>query len=454
MTPEQEIDPIIAKRLSSLSKVDPRSHQRAIRTRAAFLTQALEMKGKLPVSDSPYQRLKRRIQHIQPLFDFIENRRSLFAGIASVFLVITLVLGGAAITYTAAQKSFPGKPLYAIKIWAEGIQKSLAVSQFYEYELALRFTDRRADEVQRMVDNGQVVDQEFEDRYYQQVEEVIWMAVDQSDAAATPALTEVREHLEKQVELFTRLLEKTPGSTQGALQRIVQKLQERIRECDAGIANPGQLRERLRLIQPQTPPELIETLKSKPGENGVPGPNATATSKPTKTPTPTPTATDTPTPTPTATNTDTPTPAPTATDTDTPTPTPTATDTDTPTPTPTATDTDTPTPTPTATDTDTPTPTSNATDTDTPTPTPNATDTDTRTPTTTDTDTPATTVTVTDTPATTAADPDTPTPTPEPIKERHGLQKTKKVEDPANTNQDPDSQFGPTPKGIKQKPGK
>ena len=282
MTPQPEIDPSIAKRLSSLSKVAPRPPQRAIRTRAAFLTQALEIQGKLPVSDSPKQRLKRWIQQIQSLFVFQEDRRPLYAGIASVVLVITLVLGGAAITYTAAKKSFPEQPLYGLKIWAEGVQKELAVNHTSEYDLALQITDRRADEVQHMVDNGQVVDQEFEDLYYQHVEEVIWLAVDQYDAVVPPALTKVRQHLMKQLDLFTRLLEKAPEPAQPALQRIVQKLQERIRECDEGIANPGQLRERLRLIQPQTPPGLIKTRKPKPGEDGVLGPNATATPKPTK----------------------------------------------------------------------------------------------------------------------------------------------------------------------------
>jgi hypothetical protein len=282
MTPEQDIDPIIAKRLSSLSKVDPRPHQRAIRTRAAFLTQALEVKSRLPVSESRNLRLKRWIQDIQSLFVFKEDRKPLYAAIASVFLVITLLLGGGAITYAAAQNSFPEQPLYGLKIWAEGVQQDLVADKISEYELALQFTNRRADEAQLMVDNGQVVDQTFEDLFYQQVNEVIWLAVDQPDDAVPPALSKVREHLEKQFELFTRLLDKAPQAAQEPLQRILDKLQEQIRECDEGIANPGQLRERLRLIQPQTPPGLIKTKKPKPGEDGVLGPNATATPKPTK----------------------------------------------------------------------------------------------------------------------------------------------------------------------------
>jgi hypothetical protein len=282
MTPEINIDPIIAKRLSSLSKVDPRPQQRAIRTRAAFLTQALEARSILPVSDSPKQRLKMWIQDIQFLSVFKEDRKPLYAAIASAFLVITLVLGGGAITYAAAQNSLPEQPLYRLKIWAEGVQQDMAVGQIPEYELALQFSDRRADEVQHMVDNGQVVDQVFEDLYYQQVDEVIWLAVDQSDDTVPPALSKVREHLMKQVELFTRLLEKAPQAAQGTLQRILARLQERIRECDEGIADPGQLRERLRLIQPQTPPGLIKTKKPKPGDDSVLGPNATATPKATK----------------------------------------------------------------------------------------------------------------------------------------------------------------------------
>jgi len=277
MEPNQELDPRIAKKLSSLAGASPRSQRRVVRERSAFLQHAHDITSRLPLTDSRKMRLYKWMHPFQSLSLLQKEYQPMFGTIMALILALSLVFGGGGITYAAAQNSLPDQPLYGLKIWAEDTRQNFTADPLTGYELALQFTARRAEEVQRMAQAGQVPPQALENRYRLQVEAALRLAINQPDAAVPPALEQVREQLRQQEQLMAQLHEGASEAAQGILLRIRQMLQERIRDCDDGIADPIQLRERLRQSQPQTPPGPNGTRTPTPGEGVGPGPNATVT---------------------------------------------------------------------------------------------------------------------------------------------------------------------------------
>lgn len=285
----------------------------------------------------------------------------------ALVLLLSLVVGGNGVVM-AAQDSLPGDRLYPIKTALEKVNLAISTDETKEAQLQLQFTQRRMQELNRLVLEGRDADvQDAVTNLETQVNQTIQAldsAADQNASQTKQLAATFADLLREQNEMLDGLADVANSSTLSAIQRAKTVSQ-------SGATATTELLQALPSPTPTTkPPRRVQTG----GEVAATSTRVPATNVPTKTlrplstntprvtPTPAPlfepvdqpTATKTAVPTSTATNT--PRPLPTAVPTDTRTPTPTATNTPTDTPVPPSpTPTDTPVP-PTPTPTDTPVP--------------------------------------------------------------------------------------------------
>ena len=102
----------------------------------------------------------------------------MFSTLATIFLIVSLILGGGGATVAAAQNSQPDQPLYGIKVMSENVRQDLAADPQMNFQLALDFANRRADEIASMLEAGQVPPQDVQARYQNQIEQAIQYAVE------------------------------------------------------------------------------------------------------------------------------------------------------------------------------------------------------------------------------------------------------------------------------------
>jgi len=266
---QDEIDPRLARKLSLLDAA-PRSPQQAADGRAQFMAQAQTLVQAVPAEKE--QRHKRWMHTIQTYFLLRRKDRSLMFNILAALLITTVaVLGGGGVTVAAAQFSQPGQFLYNVKLASEDIRLSLATDPQTEAALALEFANRRAEEMQTMLQADGVPPEVVQTRYQSQVEQSIRVASGMPDNQALQALQQIQTRLETQLQNFQQI---QPGGSQGAGAVLLQTqtmLQERLQWVETGLEEPAQLREQLHLREQvqQNTTEVVVPLSSDTPEPGT-----------------------------------------------------------------------------------------------------------------------------------------------------------------------------------------
>ena len=310
MKNKPEIDPRLLDELTAIRTVPERNPAAAQSGRQAFLRQAQEMAA-AGVSPAPRERHNGWISKIRSvLFAKRKEKTLMFNALASLILIISLVLGGGGVTAAAAQGSLPDDPLYQVKLWGEDIRLWLAVDPQDKIDLLMTYTNRRAEEIQSMVQAGNTPPEAVLARYQHQVEQTIRWAGELPVADAGPALEKIRTGLQNQEQAMQQFQANNPGLADSLMEQTRQMLRDRLGWVDEGLAAPDllkvqiQQRDRDQVNKPTREPQSTQDSRStgngNPWASGTPtpgggtgpgpGPNPSATCTPGTGPGPQPTS--------------------------------------------------------------------------------------------------------------------------------------------------------------------
>lgn len=240
MNPLLEIDPKLIQWFDALSKTPERDPQRTAAGRTAFLKQAEQIER----GRSRPPGLRR--SGLAALFSVRLWRPAAQLSVLALLLVVLIVgVGGAAAA--AAQPSLPGEPLYGLKLLSEQAWLGLHTSTQQEWRIVLALAERRADEIQTLVENGQQPSEALLTRYRLQLETAIRLGAGLPGGQAEPALGEIRLRLQTREQAALRI--QNMANAQGAtvMAQMRWMLQECIRWVELGIQDPVQLRAQFRL---------------------------------------------------------------------------------------------------------------------------------------------------------------------------------------------------------------
>ncbi len=166
--------------------------------------------------------------------------------LATILLSLTLLFGGAGATVFAAQESLPDEPLYPVKTWSEDLRLELASAPSSQLDLALSFAHRRMLEMVGLVEGGLQVPAQVAERWQRQMDLALALAAEQTGADLEPVLLRIRDRLQAQDRLMTRLRQHSPDESTPLMAQVQARLRERLRLVEAGIEDPLQFQQHYR----------------------------------------------------------------------------------------------------------------------------------------------------------------------------------------------------------------
>lgn len=170
----------------------------------------------------------------------------MFGTLSTIILVVTLILGGGGITVAAAQQSLPDEGLYAVKTWSENTRVRLTENEQTQLQLALGFAARRGEEIQAMLQAGQVPPAAVQERMQLHYENALQLALKQPVEQKVQSFERIRAQLRQQEQLFLDLDIPAGPQNEAFLARTRTMLREHLQLCEAAIQNPAATREQLR----------------------------------------------------------------------------------------------------------------------------------------------------------------------------------------------------------------
>jgi len=219
-------DPRVEQLLRSLQAVPERNQQAAADGRARFLDQAAAQPAKklaaVPVSAGQKQR------HNGWFDKLFRKELPRMSVLTTLMLIVALVFGGSGAAYAAAQQTLPDQPLYGLKIAGEDLQIQLTANEQNRMELALKFSQRRVDEMEKMANAGKEIPAAVQSRWQQQVQEAVQLATNMpEEGTRTRAMLKVHEQLQTQARLMDKtsdvpLMEQTRAMIQQQLRQVEQ----------------------------------------------------------------------------------------------------------------------------------------------------------------------------------------------------------------------------------------
>jgi len=268
MNLKNEIDPELLQKLALIQGVPARNPENEKSGLAAFLQEAQELAG--AVTPPEKRRHNGWMHALQSIFVVQRKEQSpMFSPIATILLIVSLVFGGGGATVAAAQDSQPDQPLYGLKVMSEDIRLGFSADPQFEYQLAMEFTNRRAEEIRTMLQAGSILPAAVQIRYQDQIEQAIQFALNLPDNQAIQALEQIRTRLQSQQQAFLQVRAGSPAA-EGALLQARQMLREHLQWVDAGLTDPTLLRDQLRQHDQQR--------KQEQQSSAVPGGQATQAS--------------------------------------------------------------------------------------------------------------------------------------------------------------------------------
>ncbi len=303
-------DSDIVNRLSILKKTPKRKPRAAALGRAQFLAQAKTMRDSLPTPAPRFREFRLFLASKRPSW----RPRLALSWVTAVLVALGLFLSTGVLTVSASQGSLPGEPFYAVKIWTEDTVLRSVTSPEARLNLILDLTDRRMQEITRLVETGRPVPQQVVDRLNTELGQSFEIVARMDDVELQKSLDAVSTRAEKQLAALNKL---AVGSVEfpAALTSVQALLTQGLEDAQMGQADPpafvAMVRDRIEqgstpfVLPPKrtvtsTPTSTTTNTKT----HGKPG-TSTATMTPTATLTPSPTdnpklkQSDTPTPTPT-----------------------------------------------------------------------------------------------------------------------------------------------------------
>jgi hypothetical protein len=284
-----EINAELNNRLGILRDQPARNPQRAARGKAAFLAECKEMQKSfdLSISQSAQPRHTHWMYILQSIFSgFRKEKSPMFGALSTIFLIVSIVLGGSGITVAAAQTSLPDQVLYPVKTWSEDVRAVVTGSSQAQLELALEYTNRRIEEIQKLIQTGKVPPKTIQTRMQEEIDQALRLAAGQPDQDAVQSLALISEQLQEHEQSLIHLGPQANVQAGAILEQVSMVVRDRLQLCDQGIQDPAalrqQLRDRDRLQDSEATPSVTKTTgvgnpwttgTPTPGSSYGPGPN-------------------------------------------------------------------------------------------------------------------------------------------------------------------------------------
>lgn len=264
MSSKMDIDLDLFRKLDVLRDQPARDSEDARRGRAAFLAEAQELAKSAQPGGSRVQRgtTSSWLDVIGKYFQPSRTaQRPTFSGILAVsLLLVVFFFGGSGILVAAAQSSQPDQVLYGVKILSEDVRAALTSNETDRIRLALELVDRRATEMVAILSAGEAPPVNVQSRMAAEIDLALRLAAAQDNDKAVLALVQIQGQLQEQEQRFLQLTTNGSPEANAALSQVQMMLQERLRLCEDGLADPQRLRERLKnSTQPEPSPTAILT---------------------------------------------------------------------------------------------------------------------------------------------------------------------------------------------------
>ncbi len=165
----------------------------------------------------------------------------LYKALVAILLVLVLVTASSFTVY-AAQSSLPGDPLYTIKSASEDVRLSLTFSTKAKLDLTLDFTNRRLNEINTLVSEGEPLPAQTSDRYQHELEQALQIAAQMNNQQMQVALNQVKIQAEDQGMTIDELISRLPDRASPAIIHLQERLEEQVQLSTIGEKNPQQFR--------------------------------------------------------------------------------------------------------------------------------------------------------------------------------------------------------------------
>ncbi len=236
------LDPKIENSLKILRDTPQRNEEDAIKGRAQFLSEAIEIN--ISVSNSEISRHKGWNQQQNWINRIFRKETSpMFTTIASVVLALALALGGTGITLAAAQSSNSDELLYPIKLLSEDVRLSLTTDAEDSIGLELEFLNRRTLELHDIVNEDKLPGAGLMNRIRNQVNMTIELASGLPLEDALKVMEMIKTQMQTQEQLFQNM---QMGSDEANVLQTRTMLQKHIQLVDSYLNDPQMTQEQLR----------------------------------------------------------------------------------------------------------------------------------------------------------------------------------------------------------------
>ena len=159
----------IQSQIKKLDKIPPRNPDKAYIGRTNFIRQAKIQKSN--VTNPVNLRLT--------VWDQITQlKETKIMKLAGIITIIALLLGGTGASVAAAQSSLPGDLLYPVKILSEDIRADLTTNEENQFNLAMKFTQRRFDEIHTILEEDGTPSEEMMATYQNQIKHNLELALE------------------------------------------------------------------------------------------------------------------------------------------------------------------------------------------------------------------------------------------------------------------------------------
>jgi hypothetical protein len=281
MKPSNEIDQKLGSKLALLKTTPVRNPEREAAGMAAFLEDAKITAN--AVTTVTNRRHIRWMHALQSLFIVhLKEVSPMASTIATILLIFSLLVGGGGATVAAAQTSQPEQPLYSVKVLSEDVRLGLVAGPQSKFMLALLYADRRAAEIQTMLQNGSIPPEAVLARYQNLIAQTFQFALALPDEQAAQAFEQIQSRLLIQQQAFLQVPANRSPQVDAVLLQTRQILQVQLRTAELGITEPDHLRNQLRQrdqIQATTATPRDQTTQVSPG-TGAGNPWTTGTPTP------------------------------------------------------------------------------------------------------------------------------------------------------------------------------
>lgn len=159
----------IQSKIKSLDDIPPRNPEKAHLGKVNFIRQAKIQKDS--VTNPSMTRLS--------VWDRItQQKETKMIKIAGLVMIVALLFSGTGASVAAAQTSLPGDLLYPVKILSEEIRADLTADNQSQFNLAMKFTQRRFDEIHTILEEEGTPSEEVMAAYQNQIKHNLELALE------------------------------------------------------------------------------------------------------------------------------------------------------------------------------------------------------------------------------------------------------------------------------------